>query len=362
MKILVIEDQPDLRATIKDILEVNGHEVLEAEDGVQGVRLAAQVPDFIFCDVQMPNLDGHGVLAAIKQMQGVCDVPFVFLTARAERTQQREGMALGADDYITKPFSERDILDAIGARTKRHLTLRERIGQLADEHRREINARWSHELLTPLNAVIGSLDLLELDAETIGPGELKEMLALIREGADRQERLARKLICYFGLEQRRQAPQSAACGSCHANRAISAGVALANRSRKTPAKLSLSADQGEVAIDEESLALAVGEVVENALNFSAPDGPVGVTGTNRGERYRIEVTDQGPGLTADQRAGIGAFTQFDRDAREQQGLGLGLAIARATATQCNGRLALEEAPGGRGLSVVFDLPLATRGA
>src|SRR3954463_3907443 len=98
MKILIIDDQPDLLDTLRDILEINGHEVLAAEDGLVGVKLAAQLPDFIFCDVTMPNLDGHGVLKAIKQMPAVCDVPFVFVTALAERGQQREGMSLGADD------------------------------------------------------------------------------------------------------------------------------------------------------------------------------------------------------------------------------------------------------------------------
>src|SRR4051812_16336846 len=106
MKILIIEDQEDIRATLRDLLEINGHEVIEAEDGVQGVKLAAQTPDFIFCDMSMPNLDGRGVLNAIKEMPEIRDVPFVFLTANAERHHQREGMTLGADDYITKPFTE----------------------------------------------------------------------------------------------------------------------------------------------------------------------------------------------------------------------------------------------------------------
>lgn len=358
MKILIVEDQPDVRATLQDVLEINGHEVLAAEDGAEGVKLAAQSPDFIFCDVQMPKIDGHGVLAAIKQMPGVCDVPFVFLTARAERAQQREGMASGADDYITKPFSERDILDAIAARTKRHRSVREQIEQLAAHHRREINAHWSHELLTPLNAVMGSLELLELDADAIGRDELKEMLAIIREGAERQERLARKLICYFSLEQRLQAPPPAKRSRCHVEKAIQAGAARADRKKNHDGKLTLSAEPGEVAIDEGSLSFAIGEVVSNALNFSAPSGPVIVTGTNRDGNYRIEVADQGPGLRSEQRANIGAFTQFGREKREQQGLGLGLAIARATAKLAGGQLALETGTGERGLNVVFDLPLA----
>jgi two-component system, sensor histidine kinase and response regulator len=358
MKILIVEDQPDVRETLKDMLELNGHEVLAAEDGVVGLSLAAQNPDFIFCDMVMPNLDGRGVLTAIKQMPGVRDVPFVYLTARATRTDQRDGMMLGADDYITKPFTERDILDAIAARTKRHGGIREKIEELTEHHRREIQAHWSHELLTPLNAVMGSLQLLDLEADTISRDELKEMLALIRAGAERQERLARKLIAYFSLEQRLQAPTPAKRSCCHAEKAIHAGAARADRKKNPDGKLTLSAEAGEVAIDEESLSFALGEIMSNALNFSAPNGPVKVIGTNRGGRYRIEVADQGPGLTAEQRASIGAFTQFERQMREQQGLGLGLAIARATAKLAGGQLVLEAAAGGRGLNVTFDLPLA----
>src|SRR5882672_2226326 len=201
MKILIIEDQDDIRATLRDLLEINGHEVIEAEDGVQGVKQAAQKPDFIFCDMSMPNLDGRGVLAAVKEMPGVRDVPFVFLTANAERDQQREGMALGADDYITKPFSEDDLIKAIAARTGRQRSVRERVDQLTTQHQHAANAQWSHELLTPLNAILGSLEMIEEEADTIDRKELKEVLAIIRMGAVRQEQLSRKLIRYFHLEQ-----------------------------------------------------------------------------------------------------------------------------------------------------------------
>ena len=115
MKILIVEDQTEIRDTLRDLLEINGHEVLAAEDGVQGVKLAEQMPDFIFCDIDMPNLDGHGVLAAIKQMPRVCEVPFVFLTAQAGRDAQRAGMEGGADDYITKPFDICDVVSRANA-------------------------------------------------------------------------------------------------------------------------------------------------------------------------------------------------------------------------------------------------------
>jgi CheY-like chemotaxis protein len=358
MKILIIEDQPDVRATLRDLLEINGYEVLEAEDGVQGVKLAAQKPDFIFCDMSMPNLDGRGVLAALKEMPEIREVPFVFLTAHAERHQQREGMGLGADDYITKPFTEDDIVRAIAARTGRQRSVRERIQQLTTHRQREVNAQWSHELLTPLNAILGSLDIVELEADTIDRQELKEVLALIRLGAVRQERLSRKLIRYFHLEQLALAP-AAQPASSRAEAAIKAATGEAAREHGREADLKVSAEPGVVGGADDNLRYALTEVVGNAATFSKPGTPIEVAGTNRAGRYRIEVTDQGPGMTAEQRAQIGAFVQFDRKVREQQGLGLGLAIARATAKVAGGQMTLEAGPGGRGLRVVLDLPLAS---
>jgi len=356
MKILIVEDHPDVRAMLKELLELNGHEVLAAEDGVAGVKLAEQSPDFIFCDMAMPRLDGPGVLAAVKQMPGVCDTPFVFLTAFADRARQREGMAQGADDYITKPFSERDILDAIAARTKRHRGLREKITALAEQHRREINAHWSHELLTPLNAVLGGLDLLELDTDNISRAELKEMLGLIREGARRQERLARKLIRHFSLEQMLQGTPPAGPERCAAAPAITAGATAAAKEANRPAALALAAAPGDIASRTDLLRDAIYEVVENALTFSPPGSPVTVSGTVWDGSYRIEISDQGPGLTAEQCARIGPFTQFERQKREQQGLGLGLAIAQTTARLAGGNLIVEPGAGGRGLLVIFTVP------
>lgn len=352
----VVADQEEMREGLRELLEVSGHEVLAAEDGLQGLELAKQSPEFIFCDVDMPNLNGHGMLTEIKKMPGVCDVPFVFVTGRAERSQLREGMGLGADDYITKPYEVTDILNAIASRTKRQGGLRERIKSLSAQQHREMNAQWSHELLTPLNAVLGSLDLLESDADTIDRKELKEMLGLIREGAERQERLARKLIAYFSLEQLTQA--TAASGKCAAEEAIMTGASRAAQRKNRVNDVKLLTVAGEVALPEDLLSQAMAEVVENAASFSKPGTAITVSSAVRGGNYVITITDEGPGLTAEQRAQVGAFAQFNRKVHEQQGLGLGLAIARHTARLAGGELRLDAGPQGRGLLVEFVLPLA----
>jgi two-component system sensor histidine kinase/response regulator len=114
----------------------------------------------------------------------------------------------------------------------------------------------------------------------------------------------------------------------------------------------------EVAVAEQWLALAVGEVIENAASFSKPGRPIVVIGKKAGGRYRLTITDEGSGMTAEQRAQVGAFAQFDRKRHEQQGLGLGLTIARLVAKLAGGTLQLDAGPGDQGLRVEFDLPLA----
>ena len=101
MKILIIEDEAEIRETLQDLLELNGHTVTVAADGEEGIKRAQELPELILCDIGMPGLNGHQVITAVRELPQCRDIPFIFLTARADRMDQRQGMALGADDYIT---------------------------------------------------------------------------------------------------------------------------------------------------------------------------------------------------------------------------------------------------------------------
>lgn len=358
MKILIIEDEPDLRNTLKDMLEINGYEVLAARDGAEGVLLAAQGPDMIFCDVAMPVMDGYETIAAIRRLPDVGEVPFVFLTAKTERSDQRRGMELGADDYITKPFTEQELLRAITARKGRQQNVQQRLQELVSLRTHEVRAQWSHELLTPLSALLGCIALMEESVETDDREELRELLSNMRLAANLQEQLSRKLIRYFELERLRDIPHSQLRQRCSAGEALREGASKAAALFNREPDLELWVNDGTVALHGEHLSYAILEVVRNAFGFSATGSKVRVSGRAVAGQYRIEISDQGPGLSPEQRAQIGPFVQFDRAMREQQGLGLGLAIARMTAGIGGGRMTLDEGPGGRGLTVVIELPLA----
>jgi len=132
--ILIIEDNDDIREGTREILELSGYEVYTAADGKAGVDLAMrQVPDVILCDIMMPELDGYGVLYLLSRHRETAAIPFIFLTAKAERADMRKAMELGADDYLTKPFDEVELLNAIETRLKK----RRQQGREA-EHRRDM--------------------------------------------------------------------------------------------------------------------------------------------------------------------------------------------------------------------------------
>ena len=119
-KILVIEDEPEMRRNLATILKLEKFTALAAENGRAGLDLARkEKPDLILCDIMMPELDGHEVVQALRHEPALACIPFIFLTAKGEKSDLRSGMELGADDYLTKPVSKADLLGAIRARLRR---------------------------------------------------------------------------------------------------------------------------------------------------------------------------------------------------------------------------------------------------
>jgi DNA-binding response OmpR family regulator len=120
-KILIIEDNPDIRENTAEILALANYQTLTAENGKIGIETAQrEKPDLIICDIMMPELDGFGVLHVLNKDPDLADVPFIFLTAKGERNDIRKGMESGADDYLTKPFDDTELLNAIETRLRKH--------------------------------------------------------------------------------------------------------------------------------------------------------------------------------------------------------------------------------------------------
>jgi diguanylate cyclase len=150
-KILIIEDEPKIRENIQEILDLEGFITITAEDGWQGVQMAeAHQPDMIICDLMMPRLDGYGVIKALRQKPMTAEIPFIFLTAKAEHRDLRQGMELGADDYLTKPFEVDELLQAISTRLKKRQIVTQRHRDQIQEMEAQIHYLVRHDSLTGL--------------------------------------------------------------------------------------------------------------------------------------------------------------------------------------------------------------------
>lgn len=131
--ILVIEDQAKILENTLETLEMEGFEVLGAPNGMAGVQLArAYHPDLILCDIMMPGMDGYTVLLELQNDPATATIPFIFLTARGDRESQRQGMELGADDYVTKPFTTSELLAAVATRLQKQATFERKFGGKPD--------------------------------------------------------------------------------------------------------------------------------------------------------------------------------------------------------------------------------------
>ena len=151
-KILVIEDNAEVRENLEEILELSGYEVLTAEDGKLGVEIALkEMPDLVLCDVMMPRLDGFGVLNILSKKSSTADIPFVFLTAKTEKSDFRRGMNLGADDYVTKPFYKDELLTVIETRLRKSEQIRKKFDRTENGLSAFINEAKGYEELKKLS-------------------------------------------------------------------------------------------------------------------------------------------------------------------------------------------------------------------
>jgi DNA-binding response OmpR family regulator len=158
-KVLIIEDNKDVRENTADILELANYEVCTAANGKLGVELAKKVnPDIILCDIMMPELNGYEVLQHLRKDKKTASIPFIFLTAKAERTDVRKGMNLGADDYLTKSFEENELLEAISIRLKKHYFLKKEFSK---------DIKGIHQFLDEVSAHEGMERLSKNRSETL---------------------------------------------------------------------------------------------------------------------------------------------------------------------------------------------------
>lgn len=347
-KILVIEDEFSVRSNIIKILQFEKFNVIGAENGQAGLLLAKeQQPDLIICDIMMPELDGYEVRNGLSQDLSTVMIPFIFLTAKADKADIRMGMTLGADDYLTKPFTRDELLEAVFVRLDKQSAMQRQMQDKMDAFRGHITTSLPTELLMPLHQIQHFLETL-IDKNLLGEPDGLRMAQDAHRSSLHLERQIQNFLLYALLEATVQDPEKAKAlrGSCIAEtQPIISGTALeiaARYNREADLRLDLSAST--ISILEANLAKIVEELIDNAFKFSSSGTAVLVKSKLDQNQFVLDVFDQGAGLTQPQISELGAYVQFGRKLNGKGGAGLGLSIVKCLAELYDGQLVIESMP------------------
>lgn len=365
-KILVIEDADSIRELITEILINEGFQAIAASSGQQGLQLAnTEFPDLIICDIMMPGLDGYDVLEQLRQNPKTVIIPLIFLTAKSSKEDLRHGMQLGADDYLTKPFTEDELLTAVKARLKHSHLLESSYHQQVEDFCNNISLALPHELRTPLTGIIGSVGFLLAQLESLSKPEIKEMLEYIKISSQRLYELIQRYLLYINLTNIASNEDTIANYRQQSTSLIteiveSVAEETAQKFQRSQDLLLSLIDCPEtlkIQIDCQDYQQIVTELIDNAFKFSAPYTQVSITIIINSQNLTLLIKNIGRGMTPEQIMNIGAFSQFQRQQYEQQGMGLGLAIAQKIVTIYQGQLLIDSQPHQETLVTVI-LPLA----
>ena len=259
-------------------------------------------------------------------------IPFIFLTARSEREELRQGMILGADDFVTKPFSAKEIVQSVESVLNKHTKINEKHESTITILRKNISYALPHELRTPLQSILGYSELMALDYDTLTPEDIAMMSKMVFKAGSRLQRLAENTLAYAQIElissdpiQQRQLRNNILPDTADVID-LSATTIAQKYDRIDDLKLQLA--NKVLRISNENMTRIIEELIDNAFKFSDESTTVTVKSMDCDTSYKILIQDNGRGMSADHIDQIGAYMQFDRLLYEQQGSGLGLIIAK----------------------------------
>ena len=365
--ILVIEDEVDVLENVLEILELEGFEAEGATNGALGVNMARRnPPELIICDIAMPGYDGFAVLEEMRTDSATASIPFIFLTARTDRDSMRHGMGLGADDYITKPFTTEELMQAVRARLDRHATIAKTARQTLDSAKWQLTRMIAHELRTPLVGITSVVNVLSRQRGRLAPDELDDLLESINKGSKRLGRVVEQMVFTMQLEMgaltAETLPEEGLPVPLRDIRLVAINLArrfaFRNHDLSIRTREESETDNPLVVCHPSVLKHAFAELITNALVYSPPDSFVDIYQWLEDGMVCISIMDNGPGIAPElQRQSLEAFKQIDRESEEQQGMGLGLPLARRLIEAHNGTLELHSAPG-QGTEVIVRLPVS----
>jgi signal transduction histidine kinase len=367
-KILVIDDEALLRDEVADWLEFEGYDVLTAENGQVGLKLATQVvPGLIICDIAMPELDGYGVLLEVRSNPKLNAIPFIFLTASSTYEAMRYGMNLGADDYLTKPFKRTDLLNAVQTRLQKFSeqqdVAQEHLGAVRhafedEKHKRLLQSRlvamFSHDFRNPLASILSSAELIKKYEDRLSAERKKDHLDRISGSVRLLLQMLDDMLMIAEMEhgQLKYHPQLV-----DIDRFVSETVEEFRLIYGDSHVFVLETTFSDVIqSDPKLLRQILNNLLSNAVKYSSSGSTVRVylQATPRG--LELCVSDEGLGIAEEDQKHL--FEAFYRasNVTEQRGTGLGLPIVKEAIGLCGGDIRVISKVN-EGSTFVIELPL-----
>jgi two-component system, sensor histidine kinase and response regulator len=358
-RILVIEDEVDILENVIEALQFEAYEARGAYSGEEGILVAEEYkPDLILCDIFMPpGLNGYEVLMRLKGNANTAFIPFVFLTARTSRADQRQGMNLGADDYLTKPFTPRELLEMVRIRLEVKLQHEQEYERRLSELRSNLMYTLPHELRTPLTGILGYSAMIMDDIGSLDQAYMLDMVGAINRAGIRLYRLIENYLLYAQLEVLKNDGKPINPMNMHIDDIMPTIDEVVTTKATTYNRVGdIKVDASEVAlrITSPDFAKIITEFLDNAFKFSNAGTPITITGRQIDDRYEICIADQGRGMTEEEIKQVGAYVQFNRRLYEQQGTGLGLIIGKRLTEMHGGEVKITSQMGiGTTISALF---------
>ncbi len=357
-QILVVEDDPAVREVVGGVLESYGYRVTSAANGQEALTaLGNGRPDLILSDVRMPQLDGFGLLKAVRENPRWFNTPFVIVSGKTQTSDVRMGMTLGADDYVTKPYEPENLHRTLEVRLERARKLRR-----VEKRQQEFLLRTlPHELRTPLTGILGYSELMVAAAD-LGAGlsneELKEYGEGIKLSGERLYSVVKNFLLWAQIEGTR----SLAGGNLlqmHKEYISKSGLqSVCQTLGSAYGRLNdfriLDFDDVAISVAVPGFITIAQQLIDNAFKYSLPGQRVHVSCEITASMATLVVRDYGRGMSQEDIAKVDVFRQFNRLKNEQQGLGLGLALAASFAEVSGGSLELR--PEAQGVTARLSLP------
>ena len=352
-RVLVADDNADMRDYVTRLLKQD-YDVEAVGDGQAALASArSRLPDLVLADIMMPALDGFGLLQALRDDPSTREVPVVLLSARAGEEARIDGMRAGADDYLVKPFSARELLARVAAhvqmaRMRRTAAERERALRQDAEDANRVKAAFlatmSHELRTPLNAILGYTDLLDAEvAGSLTSGQ-RSQLRRIQLASRHLLQMIEEILTFSRIEAGREEVRlgtvdlaELSVETCRLVEPLAAQKSLAFSYDGPTDGLVVKTDAGKMR----QILL---NLLSNAIKFTER-GDVGLRLVDRGPEIVFEVHDSGAGISPDQIERIfEPFHQADPGGGRPGGTGLGLTVSRELARLLGGDIAVVSTP------------------